>query len=278
MPKFALPAVDERALVHKHAELVRRIAHHLAARLPASVEIDDLIQAGMIGLLDAARHYDGSAGASFETYAGIRIRGAMVDELRSGDWAPRSVHRKVREASEAMRALEQKLGHAARETDIAETLGVSLDDYRQTMADAVQCQMLSLDTPRDSDDDEAWQIEDQNSLSPAEQLQGREFKQALAEAIAKLPEKEQLVLSLYYRDELNLREIGEVLNITESRVCQIHGQALVRVRGHLAEWVSPASSRRKPAARAAKTKPASAGTTPTTIPQDQSAQTLEIHA
>lgn len=274
MPKFALPAVDERALVQKHAELVRRIAHHLAARLPASVEIDDLIQAGMIGLLDAARHYDGSAGASFETYAGIRIRGAMVDELRSGDWAPRSVHRKVREASEAMRALEQKLGRAARETDIAETLGVSLDDYRQTMADAVQCQMLSLDTPRDGDD-EAWQIEDQNSLSPAEQLQGREFKQALAEAIAKLPEKEQLVLSLYYRDELNLREIGEVLNITESRVCQIHGQALVRVRGHLAEWLAP-PSRRKPTARAAKAKLEPAAATPN--PQRQSAQTLETHA
>ncbi|ROH90797.1 RNA polymerase sigma factor FliA [Stagnimonas aquatica] len=269
MPKFALPAVDERALVQKHAELVRRIAHHLAARLPASVEIDDLIQAGMIGLLDAARHYDGSAGASFETYAGIRIRGAMVDELRSGDWAPRSVHRKVREASEAMRALEQKFGRAAREVDIAETLGVSLEDYRQTMADAVQCQMLSLDAPRDGDDDEAWQVEDHNSPSPAEQLQGREFKKALTEAIGKLPEKEQLVLSLYYRDELNLREIGEVLSITESRVCQIHGQALVRLRGHLADWLSP-PARRKPAVRLAKTSPKAAGSSgPAAFPDPQ---------
>lgn len=273
MPKFDLPAVDERALVHKHAELVRRIAHHLAARLPASVEIDDLIQAGMIGLLDAARHYDGSAGASFETYAGIRIRGAMVDELRSGDWAPRSVHRKVREASEAMRALEQKMGHAAREVDVAESLGVTLDEYRQTMADAVQCQMLSLDAPREGEDNEAWQVEDHNSPSPAEQLQGREFKKALAEAIAKLPEKEQLVLSLYYRDELNLREIGEVLNITESRVCQIHGQALVRVRSHLAEWLAPPGRRRAPA-RAAKPKLEPA----TTNPQRPSAQPLETHA
>ncbi|TAM33824.1 MAG: RNA polymerase sigma factor FliA, partial [Nevskiaceae bacterium] len=253
----------------------RRAARWWAMRLPASVEIDDLIQAGMIGLLDAARHYDGSAGASFETYAGIRIRGAMVDELRSGDWAPRSVHRKVREASEAMRALEQKLGHAAREVDVAEILGVTLEDYRQTMADAVQCQMLSLDTPREGEDDEAWQVEDQSSPSPAEQLQGNEFKKALAEAIAKLPEKEQLVLSLYYRDELNLREIGEVLNITESRVCQIHGQALVRVRGHLAEWLTP-PSRRKPPARAAKAKLEPAASTPN--PQRQSAQTLETHA
>lgn len=273
MPKFDLPAVDERALVQKHAELVRRIAHHLAARLPASVEIDDLIQAGMIGLLDAARHYDGSAGASFETYAGIRIRGAMVDELRSGDWAPRSVHRKVREASEAMRALEQKMGHAAREVDVAESLGVTLDEYRQTMADAVQCQMLSLDAPREGEDNEAWQVEDHNSPSPAEQLQGREFKKALAEAIAKLPEKEQLVLSLYYRDELNLREIGEVLNITESRVCQIHGQALVRVRSHLAEWLAP-PGRRRASTRAAKPKLEPA----TTNPQRPSAQPLETHA
>lgn len=251
MPKFALPAVDERALVQKHAELVRRIAHHLAARLPPSVEIDDLVQAGMIGLLDAARHYDGAAGASFETYAGIRIRGAMVDELRAGDWAPRSVHRKVREATEAMRSLEQERGHAVRETDVAEKLGIPVEEYRQTLADAVQCQMLSLDAPRDDEESEAWQVEDTTSVSPAEHLQGREFKKALAEAIAKLPEKEQRVLSLYYRDELNLREIGAVLNITESRVCQIHGQALLRARAQLGDWVSP-PQKRTPAIRLAK--------------------------
>ena len=255
LPKFALPAIDERALVQKHAELVRRIAHHLAARLPASVEIDDLIQAGMIGLLDAARHYDGTAGASFETYAGIRIRGAMVDELRSGDWAPRSVHRKVREATEALRSLEQERGRAVREVDVAAKLGVSVDDYRQTLADAVQCQMLSLDAPLDGEESEAWQVEDTHSLSPAEHLQGREFKKALAEAIARLPEKEQLVLSLYYRDELNLREIGAVLNITESRVCQIHGQALLRARAQLGDWVAP-PKKRAPALRAVKHPPA----------------------
>lgn len=255
LPKLALPAVDERALVQKHAELVRRIAHHLAARLPASVEIDDLIQAGMIGLLDAARHYDGSAGASFETYAGIRIRGAMVDELRSGDWAPRSVHRKVREATEALRALEQERGRAVRETDVAAKLGVTVDDYRQTLADAVQCQMLSLDAPRDGEESEAWQVEDTASVSPAEHLQGREFKKALAEAIGRLPEKEQLVLSLYYRDELNLREIGSILNITESRVCQIHGQALLRARAQLGDWVAP-PKKRAPALRAVKHPPA----------------------
>ena len=128
--RFAAPQIDERAVVIQHSELVKRIAYHLAARLPSSVEVDDLIQSGMIGLLDAARHYDDSAGASFETYAGIRIRGAMVDELRSGDWAPRSVHKKVREATEMVRKLEQERGRAVREVDVAEQLGISIDDYR----------------------------------------------------------------------------------------------------------------------------------------------------
>ena len=239
LARYTSPRVDERALVAQHSELVKRIAYHLAARLPSSVEVDDLIQSGMIGLLDAARHYDGSAGASFETYAGIRIRGAMVDELRAGDWAPRSVHKKVRDAAETVRKLEQERGRAVRETDVAGALGISIDDYRGIQADAVQCQMLSLDVPRDEDEPEAWQVEDLAALTPAEHLQNREFQKALAEAIARLPEKEQLVLSLYYRDELNLREIGEVISVTESRVCQIHGQALIHLRARLTEWTTP---------------------------------------
>lgn len=243
--RFASPPIDERAVVVQHSELVKRIAYHLAARLPSSVEVDDLIQSGMIGLLDAARHYDGSAGASFETYAGIRIRGAMVDELRSGDWAPRSVHKKVREATEALRQLEQERGRAVREVDVAEKLGISIDDYRGIQADAVQCQMLSLDVPRDEDEPEAWQVQDLAALTPAEHLQNREFQKALANAIRTLPEKEQLVLSLYYRDELNLREIGEVMSVTESRVCQVHGQALIHLRARLAEWVSPPQAKKR---------------------------------
>lgn len=243
--RFASRPIDERAVVVQHSELVKRIAYHLAARLPSSVEVDDLIQSGMIGLLDAARHYDGSAGASFETYAGIRIRGAMVDELRSGDWAPRSVHKKVREATEALRQLEQERGRAVREVDVAEKLGISIDDYRGIQADAVQCQMLSLDVPRDEDEPEAWQVQDLAALTPAEHLQNREFQKALANAIRTLPEKEQLVLSLYYRDELNLREIGEVMSVTESRVCQVHGQALIHLRARLAEWVSPPQAKKR---------------------------------
>lgn len=244
LARFASAQVDERALVNQHSELVKRIAYHLAARLPSSVEVDDLIQSGMIGLLDAARHYDGNAGASFETYAGIRIRGAMVDDLRSGDWAPRSVHKKVREAAETVRKLEQEHGHAVREVDVAEKMGISIDDYRDIQCDAAQCQMLSIDAAGDKDEDEAWQVEDLATLTPAEHLQNREFQKALAEAIRQLPEKEQLVLSLYYRDELNLREIGEVMSVTESRVCQVHGQALIHLRARLVEWVAPAKAKK----------------------------------
>jgi len=244
LARFTSPQVDERALVAQHSELVKRIAYHLAARLPSSVEVDDLIQSGMIGLLDAARHYDGSAGASFETYAGIRIRGAMVDELRAGDWAPRSVHKKVRQAAETVRRLEQERGRAVRETDVAASMGISIDDYRGIQSDAAQCQMLSINAASDGEEDEAWQVEDLSNFTPAEHLQNQEFQKALADAIRTLPEKEQTVLSLYYRDELNLREIGEVLNVTESRVCQIHGQALIHVRAQLGEWLAPAKARK----------------------------------
>jgi len=227
--------------VLKHAELVKRIAYHLAARLPSSVEVDDLIQAGTIGLLDAARHYNGERGASFETYAGIRIRGAMVDELRKGDWAPRSVHRKLREISETIREVEQQTGQAARDTDVAARLGLPLNEYHEAVQDAARCQVLSLDAPVNNEEGAAgMEIADSRS-APTELLQREEFREALAEAIASLPEREKLAMSLYYDNQLNLREIGQVLGITESRVCQIHGQALLRLRARLAEWQEDAA-------------------------------------
>ncbi|SFF43953.1 RNA polymerase, sigma 28 subunit, SigD/FliA/WhiG [Fontimonas thermophila] len=225
---------DETELVRRHADLVRRIAHHLAARLPSSVEIDDLIQAGIIGLIEAARHYSGDRGASFETYAGIRIRGAMLDELRATDWAPRSVHRRLREVAEAIREIEQATGRDARESEIAEKLGISLGEYHEIIQDGARCQVLSLDAGGE-DGNETLDAPDPSD-SPLEALQRREFHAALAEAIAGLPERERLVLSMYYDDEMNLREIGEVLDVSESRVCQIHGQALVRLRARLKEW------------------------------------------
>lgn len=222
-------------LVARHAELVKRIAYHLAGRLPASVEVADLIQAGMLGLLEAASSYSAGKGASFETFAGIRIRGAMLDALRRLDWAPRSVHRKAREAAAAMREVELETGREARDTEVAARMGVSLDEYHRVVQDAANCQIASLD-----DTEGEVEVPDHAS-DPFREVQGGEFREALAAAIAELPERERLVMSMYYDDELNLKEIGAVLSVTESRVCQLHGQALVRLRARLASWRKSAS-------------------------------------
>lgn len=220
-------------LVTRHADLVRRIAHHIAARLPPSVEVDDLIQAGMVGLIEAARQFDKNAGASFETYASIRIRGSMIDEIRRGDWVPRSVHRRVREAAEATRQIEQREGRAANAGEVAQVLGMSMDDYSRLMEGAARGHVLSLD----EDDDYRTDARSKEHAPAAHQaMESAEFQQQLAEAIERLPERERLILSLYYEQELNLREIGAVLGITESRVCQVHGQAMVRLRARLHEW------------------------------------------
>jgi RNA polymerase sigma factor for flagellar operon FliA len=217
--------------VARHADLVRRIAHHLAARLPASVEIDDLIQAGMMGLIEASRSYDSEQGASFETYASIRIRGSMIDEIRRGDWVPRSVHRRARDAAAAIRKIEQASGRAASATEVAEAMEIPLPDYLRLIEDASRGQVVSLES----------RIEDQGELdtiakggpNPQQVLERTQFGEELGKAIALLPEREQLVLSLYYEQELNLKEIGAVLGVSESRVCQIHGQATLRLRGRL---------------------------------------------
>lgn len=222
------------ALVTRHAELVKRIAYHLAGRLPPSVEVVDLIQAGMLGLLEAATHYTANRGASFETYAGIRIRGAMIDALRKLDWAPRSVHRKARAVAAAVRELEKETGRDARDGEIAERLGVSMEDYHSILQDAASCRLASLD---DTTAAAAPALAD-----PFREIADDDFRGALAEAIEGLPEREKLVMSLYYGDELNLKEIGAVLKVTESRVCQLHGQALVRLKARLSDWSDLASS------------------------------------
>ncbi|WP_218140045.1 RNA polymerase sigma factor FliA [Solimonas aquatica] len=236
----ASAAIQEAELVRSHSELVKRIAHHLAARLPASVDVDDLIQAGVIGLLEAARHYNGSRGASFETYAGIRIRGAMIDELRHNDWAPRSVHKREREVAEAIRTLEQEMGREARDGEIAQRLQMDLTEYHSIVADAARCQVLSMNHGGE-DGDETVDATDPGA-GPGESLQQAEFRQELARAIGELPERERLVLSMYYEREMNLREIGAVLDVSESRVCQVHGQALLRLRARLKGWKAEAAT------------------------------------
>lgn len=228
------PPQDDTELVKRHADLVRRIAHHMAARLPASVDVTDLIQAGLIGLLEAARNYSGAHGASFETYAGIRIRGAMLDELRRGDWAPRSVHRRLREISAAIRGIEQESGRAARDAEVAQRMGIGLDDYYDSLSDATRCQVLSTSARDDDDSDMDCAAEG----GPQQDLERSEFQHELTGAIESLPPREKLVLSMYYNDEMNLREIGAVLEVSESRVCQIHGQALLRLRARLGDYAA----------------------------------------
>jgi RNA polymerase sigma factor for flagellar operon FliA len=233
--KAQASAANADALVMRHAELVKRIAYHLAGRLPASVEVADLIQAGMLGLLEAASNYTADRGASFETYAGIRIRGAMLDALRKLDWAPRSVHRKARAAAEAVREIEAEFGREARDNEIAQRMGVSLDDYHRIAQDAASCRITSLDSANDDEDTPLGRVKDEGA-DPFADVSDSGFRAALSRAIEDLPERERLVMSLYYDDELNLKEIGAVLKVTESRVCQLHGQALVRLKARLVDW------------------------------------------
>lgn len=222
-------------VVSRHAPLVKRIAHHLLMRMPSSVQLDDLMQSGMIGLIEAARKFDNSKGASFETYAGIRIRGAMLDEIRKGDWAPRSVHRKSREVAEAVRAVEARTGSDARDVEVAEELGIDLDSYHAILQDASGSRLFSFEDLGVGDDSALERVAGKTT-GPDEGLQKASFQEHLGEAIDGLPEREKLVLALYYDEELNLKEIGEVLGVSESRVSQIHSQAAHRLRARLQDW------------------------------------------
>lgn len=229
------------ALVTKHAGLVKRIAYHLMNRLPPSVQSEDLIQAGMMGLLEAGRNYDSNQGASFETYAGIRIRGAMLDEIRRSDWTPRSVHRKARMVADAMREIENTEGRDARDVEVADNLNISLNEYHAILKDASGSRIFSYDELV-ALGEVGGGHEDSISMStdtqtPDDGLERDDFKQALAQAISGLPERERLVVALYYDEELNLREIGQVLGVSESRVCQIHSQAAMRLRARMSGWL-----------------------------------------
>ncbi len=232
-----LSAAAQNEYVEKYASLVKRIAYHLMSRLPPTVQVDDLIQSGMIGLLEAARNYDASQGASFETYAGIRIRGSMLDEIRKGDWAPRSLHRKVREISRAVAELEALHGRDARDAEVAERIGVSLDDYYHTLQDASGYRVFSFEDLQTKEEGMSEGLT-AKIPEPLEEVEDDHFRDALAKEIAGLPERERLVMSLYYKEELNLRETGEVLGVSESRVCQIQSQALIRLKSRMSDWTN----------------------------------------
>ena len=226
-----LQAKNAGELVATHAPLVKRIAYHLLARLPDTVLVEDLIQSGMLGLLEASNNYSDTHGASFSTYAGIRIRGAMLDDVRRTDWTPRSVHRKARQITQVMHQIEQETGRDARDTEIAALLDISLEEYHKILQDSTCCRLFSTDEIDDGDDHSSTE-------NVVDNLSEIDFKAALVGAISNLPERERMVVSLYYDDELNLKEIGKVLGISESRVSQINNQAMLRLKSRLLNFSS----------------------------------------
>jgi RNA polymerase sigma factor for flagellar operon FliA len=229
-------ASNRNASIERYGYLVKRIAHHLMARLPETVQVDDLVQAGMVGLIEALAKYDASKGASFETYAGIRIRGAMLDEMRRGDWAPRSVHRNSRRVTQAMQRVEHERGQTASDKEIAEVMGVSLEEYYKILRDAASCRLFSFEQVNESDDTSILPSIDYNDHG----IEQTQLLEDLSDAMGSLPEREQLVMSLYYDEELNLKEIGAILEVSESRVSQILSQATHRVRSRVSDWMEEA--------------------------------------
>lgn len=228
---------DKNQLLEEHAPLVKKLAHQMKAKLPPSVEVDDLIQAGMIGLLDAVSRYEENHGAQFETYAVQRIRGAMLDELRSSDWLPRSIRQNMRKIEVAMNKLQQKLGRAPLEAEIAKELKLSLDEYQEMLNEGSGHQLVYYEDFHDKDEGEhfldRYCIDEQSD--PLKALMNTGFRDAVIRSIEALPEREKILMGLYYEQEMNLKEIGAVMGVSESRVCQLHSQAIARMRSRLRE-------------------------------------------
>jgi len=227
--------LDRNALLRQHAPLVRRIAHHMASKLPANVELDELIQAGMIGLHDALSRYQSAQGVQLETFASRRIRGAMLDELREGDWLSRGARKGQKDIEKAVHRLEQQLGRAPHESEIAAELGISLPAYQSLLAKVRGTTLMYLeDLHHNQEDGEAADPLERHvaneEANPMNMLRQQRIKAALVQAIESLPEREQQIMGMYYEHDMNLREIAAVLGVTESRICQLHSQAIGRLR------------------------------------------------
>ena len=228
--------LDRNAMIKQYQPLVRRLAHHMMAKLPANVQVDDLIQVGLIGLSDALVRYEAAQGVQFETFATQRIRGAMLDELRDNDWMSRGSRKSQKDIEQALRRLEHRLGRSPLESEIAAELGMSLADYQSLLSKGRGTQLVYLeDMGRSSEDDDSFldhHVAD-TEVDPMNMLGNQRLRQALVAAITTLPEREQLIMSMYYEQDMNLKEIAAVLGVTESRICQLHSQSIARLRAKM---------------------------------------------
>jgi RNA polymerase sigma factor for flagellar operon FliA len=237
--------LNKDQLVTQFAPLVKRIAYHLMAKLPASVEVEDLIQNGMMGLLDAIGRFEEGLGAQFETYAVQRIRGAMLDGLRDNDWLPRSLRRDMRRIESAIHVLEQRHGRQPSESELADALGMPLAEYQKMLHEARGHQLVYFEDFTESDDDDFFEHNcGRSEVDPLEILTQKGMRESLVKAIEELPERERMVMGLYYDEELNLREIGDVMGVSESRICQLHTQAVARLRSRIFEGDNPVARTR----------------------------------
>ncbi len=228
--------LDRDAMIRQYLPLVRRLAHHMIAKLPANVELDDLIQVGMIGLSEALTRYEVAQGVQFETFATQRIRGAMLDELRESDWMSRSSRKSQKDIEKALRRLEQKLGRSPLESEIAAELDMALVDYQSLLSKVRGTQLVYLEDMSHSEDDDGF-LEHHDAADPAgdpmAMLRNQRLRSSLVTAIQSLPEREQYIMGMYYEHDMNLKEIAAVLGVTESRVCQLHSQSIARLRAKM---------------------------------------------
>lgn len=247
----AAGTLDRDQLIARYAPLVKRIAYHLMAKLPASVQVEDIIQNGMIGLLDAIARYEEGLGAQFETYAVQRIRGAMLDGLRENDWLPRSLRREMRRIENAVHVLEQQNGRQPTEGELASLLGMELGEYQKMLQEARGYQLVYFEDFGEEDDDDYLERHIVGAApDPLAMLEDHDMRSTLIQAIEDLPEREKMVMGLYYEEDMNLREIGEVLGVSESRVCQLHSQAIARLRSRISGGQEAARGRKRRASAA----------------------------
>jgi RNA polymerase sigma factor for flagellar operon FliA len=228
--------LDRDAMIRQHVPLVRRIANHMIAKLPPNVELDDLIQVGMMGLAEALSRYEVAQGVQFETFATQRIRGAMLDELREGDWMSRSSRKSQKDIERAVSRLEQQLGRSPLESEIAEEMGMSLPEYQSLLGKVRGTQLVYLEDMTHGSDDEDGFLDrhlGDSEADPVELLRDQRLKVSLVNAINSLPEREQHIMGMYYEHDMNLKEIAAVLGVTESRICQLHSQSIARLRAKM---------------------------------------------